>query len=133
LNKHAIDVDTAETVAGVVRLVRQAAVVAWAAAYRAGAESPEQPFALGVDRAADQARHLVTDRTDVDGLVPVGDEPAGVLRPAELLLRRLAPIAASNAFYDLRPTVVGAFFYGNYDKFSSPQRATLFPTKLWSL
>jgi hypothetical protein len=128
LNEHAIDVDTAETLAGVVRLLRQAAVVARAAADRAGPESPEQLFALGVD----QARHLVQDGTEVDGSVPVGDEPAGVLRPAELLLRRLAPTAASNAFHDLRDTVIGAFFYGDNGKFFSPPGATLFPAKFWS-
>ena len=67
---------------------------AWAAADRAGAGSPGQLFALGVDLAADQARYLVPDGTDIDGPVPVGDEPAGLLRSAELLLRGLAPIAA---------------------------------------
>jgi hypothetical protein len=54
LDKHAMDVDTAETVAGVVRLLRRASVVAWAAADRAGAGSPGQLFALGLDLAADQ-------------------------------------------------------------------------------
>ena len=68
--------------------------MAWAAADRAGAESPEQLFALGVDLAAEQARHLVRDGTDVDGSVPDGDGPAGLLSPAELLLRHLAPIGA---------------------------------------
>jgi pyruvate/2-oxoglutarate dehydrogenase complex dihydrolipoamide acyltransferase (E2) component len=91
LNKHAMDVDTAETLAGVVRLIRQAAVLAWAAADRAAAGSAAQLFALGVDLAADQARHLVPDGADIDGPVPVGDEPAGLLRSAELLLRRLEP------------------------------------------
>jgi len=105
LNKHAMDVDTAETLVG-ARLIRQAPVQAWAAADRAGAESPEQLFALGVDLAAEQARHLVRDGTDVDGSVPDGDGPAGLLSPAELLLRRLAPIGASDAFHDLRATVV---------------------------
>jgi hypothetical protein len=80
LNKHAMDVDTAETLAGVVRLIRQAAVLAWAAADRAAAGSAAQLFALGVDLAADQARHLVPDGADIDGPVPVGDEPA----PAEV-------------------------------------------------
>jgi hypothetical protein len=105
LSKHAIDVDTAETLAGVVRLIRQAAVLAWAAADRAGAGSAAQLFALGVDLAADQARHLVSAGTDIEGPVPVGDEPAALLRSAELLLRRLAPIAAVDAVDDLRATV----------------------------
>jgi hypothetical protein len=65
LDKHLMDVDTAETIAGVVRLLRQAAVLVWAAADRAGAGSPVQLFALGMDLAADQARHLVPDGTDI--------------------------------------------------------------------
>jgi hypothetical protein len=84
-----MDVDTAETLAGVVRLLRQAAVLAWAASDRPRAGSPGQLFALGVDLAADQARHLFPDGSDIDGPMPVGDEPAGRLRSAELLLRRL--------------------------------------------
>jgi hypothetical protein len=62
-------------------------------------------FALGVDLAADQARHLIPDGTEIDGPVPVGDEPAGLLRSAELLLRRVPPIAPSDAVDDLRATV----------------------------
>ena len=74
------DVDTAETFAGVVGLFRQAALRAWAATDRAGARSPGQPFAFGVDLAADQARHLFPNGTDIDGPVPVGGGPAGLLR-----------------------------------------------------
>jgi hypothetical protein len=113
LDKHAMDVDAAETVAGVVRLLRQAAVLAWAAADRAGAGSPVQLFALGVDLAADQARHLVPNGTEIDGPVPVGGEPAGLLRSAELLRRRLAPIAASDALDDLRTTVAELVWEAN--------------------
>jgi uncharacterized protein len=40
-------------------------------------------FAFGVDLAADQARDLVPDVIDIDGLVPVGGETAGLLRSAE--------------------------------------------------
>jgi hypothetical protein len=113
LDKHAMDVDTAETLAGVVRLLRQAAVLAWAAADRAGAGSPGQLCALGIDLAADQARHLVPDGTEIDGPVPVGDEPASLLRSAELLLRRLAPLAASDAVDDLRATVADLVWEAN--------------------
>ena len=78
-----MDVDTAETRAGVVGLLRQAALRAWAATDRAGARSPGQLFAFGVDLAADQGRHLVLDGTGIDGLVPVGGEHAGLPRSAE--------------------------------------------------
>jgi hypothetical protein len=110
---HAMDVDTAETLAGVVRLLRQAAVVAWAAADRAGAGSPGQLCALGIDLAADQAWHLVPEGTEIDGPVPVGYESAGLLRSAELLLRRLPPIAASDALDDLRATVADLAWEAN--------------------
>src|SRR5829696_2604543 len=43
------------------------------------------------------------DGDDIDGPVPVGDEPAGLLRSAELLLRHLAPIAASDVLDDFGP------------------------------
>jgi len=113
LNKHAMDVDTAETLAGVVRLLRQAAVLAWALADRAGVGSPGQLFALGVDLAADQAGYLVPDGTEIDGPVPVGDEPASLLRSAEVLLRGLAPMAASDALDDLRATVADLVWEAN--------------------
>jgi hypothetical protein len=113
LDKHAMDVDTAETLASVVRLLRRAAVLAWAGADRAGTGSAWQLFALGIDLAADQARHLVLDGTEIEGPVPVGDEPAGVLRSAELLLRRIAPMAASDAFDDLRATVADLVWEAN--------------------
>jgi hypothetical protein len=80
LDKHAMDVDTAGTLAGVVRLLRQAALRACAATDRAGARSPGQLFAFGVDLAADQARE---DVINIDGPVPSCGEPAGLLRSAE--------------------------------------------------
>jgi hypothetical protein len=113
LDKHAMDVDTAETLAGVVRLLRQAAVLAWAAADRARAGSPGQLVALGVDLAADQAQQVLPDGTDIDGPVPFGDQPAGLLRSAELLLRRLAPTGGSDAVDDLRATVADLVWEAN--------------------
>src|SRR5215218_5160840 len=85
-----MDADTAETVAGVVRLLRRAAELVWAAADAEGAGSPRQLLALGIDLAADEARNLLPDAIPVDGPVPVGDEPAALLWSAEQLLRRIA-------------------------------------------
>ena len=113
MDKYAMDVDTAETLAGVVRLLRQAAVLAWAAGDCAGAGSAAQLVALGADLAADQARHLVPDGIEIDGPMPVGDEPAGLLRSAELLLRRLAPTAALETVDDLRATVADLVWEAN--------------------
>ena len=81
-----MDVDTAETLAGVMRLLQQAAVLAWAAADRAGGASPGQLFALGVDLAADQARQLVPGGTDgasrrrTGGPAEVGGVPTAASR-----------------------------------------------------
>src|SRR5215217_4284425 len=66
-----MDVDTAETLAGVVRLLRRAAELVWAAADAEGAGSPRQVLALGIDLAADEARNLLPDAIAVDGPVPV--------------------------------------------------------------
>ena len=86
-----MDADTAETLAGVVRLLRRAAELVWAAADAEGAGSPRQVLGLGIDLAADEARNLLPDAIAVDGPVPIGDEPAGLLRSAEQLLRRMTP------------------------------------------
>jgi hypothetical protein len=69
--------------------------------------------ALGVDLAADKAQGLVPDGTDIDGPVPAGGEPAGLLRSAEVLLRRIAPIAAWEALDDLRDTVADLVWEAN--------------------
>ncbi len=70
-----LDADTAESVAGVVRLLRRAAVLAWEQVDAHGPGSPRQVFALGIDLAADEARNLLDHHVSVDGPVPVG-QPA---------------------------------------------------------
>jgi hypothetical protein len=80
-----MDADTAETPAGVVRLLRRAAELVWA--------------------AADEARNVLPDAIAVQGPVPVGDEPAGLLRSAEQLLRRIDTPGASAAVHGLRARV----------------------------
>jgi hypothetical protein len=89
MSRQRMDADTAETLAGVVRLLCRAAELVWAAVDADGAGSPRQVFGLGIDLAADKARNLLPDAMPVDGPVPVGDEPAGLLRSAEQLLRRV--------------------------------------------
>jgi hypothetical protein len=68
-----MDADTAETLAGVVWLLRRAAELVWAAADTEGVGSPLQVLALGIDLAADEARNVLPDAVAVDGPVPVGD------------------------------------------------------------
>ena len=108
-----VDADTAETLAGVVRLLRRAAELVWAAVDAEGAGSPRQVIGLGIDLAADQARNLLPDAISVDGPVPVGDEPAGLLRSAEELLRRVATPGAGTGVHALRAQVAGLLWEAN--------------------
>jgi hypothetical protein len=84
-----MDADTPETLAGVVRLLRRAAELVWAAVDADSAGSPRQALALGIDLAADEARNLLPAAVATDGPVPVGHESAGLLRSAEQLLWRI--------------------------------------------
>jgi hypothetical protein len=51
-----MDAETAETLAGVVRLLRRAAELAWAGVDAEGAGSSRQVLGLGIDLAADEVR-----------------------------------------------------------------------------
>ena len=108
-----MDADTAETLAGVVRLLRRAAELVWAAVDAEGAGSPRQVLALGIDLAADEARNLLPDAIAVEGPVPVGDETAGLLRSAEQLLRRIDTPGAGAALRGLRARVAGLVWEAN--------------------
>ena len=108
-----MDADTAETVAGVIRLLRRAAELVWAAADAEGAGSPRQLLALGIDLATDDARNLLPDAMLVDGIVPVGDEPAGLLWSAERLLRRIATPGAWIGLDGLRTVVADLLWEAN--------------------
>jgi hypothetical protein len=55
-----MDADTAETLAGVVGLLRWAAELVWAAADAEGVESPRQVLGLGIDLAGDVGSLLPT-------------------------------------------------------------------------
>jgi hypothetical protein len=108
-----MDADTAETVAGVIRLLRRAAELVWAAADAEGAGSPRQLLALGIDLAADDARNLLPDVISVEGPVPVGDEPAALLRSAERLLGRIATPRAWTGLDGLRTRVADLLWEAN--------------------
>jgi hypothetical protein len=84
-----IDAEVVETVAGVVRLLRRAAELAWTQADAAGPRSSRQLLALGIDAAADEASGLLPRRARLDGPTPVGDNSAELLASAEELLRRI--------------------------------------------
>src|SRR5215211_2677306 len=108
-----MDADNHETLAGAVRLLRRAAELVWAAADAEGAGSPRQLLALGIDLAADEARNLLPDAVAVGGPVPVGEEPAGLLRSAEQLLRRIDTPGAGAAVHGLRARVAGLVWEAN--------------------
>jgi hypothetical protein len=108
-----MDADTAETVAGVVRLLRRAAELVWAAVDIEGAGSSRQLLALGIDLAADEARNLLPDAIQVDGPVPVGQEPAALLGSAERLLRRIAAPAVGAGLAGVRTRVADLLWEAN--------------------
>lgn len=108
-----MDAETAESVAGVVRLLRRAAELAWAQADDQGPGSPRQVFALGVDLAADEARNLLDDQVPVEGPVPVGEDPAGLLRSAEQLLRRIGLAGAPVELHHLQTLVLELVWEAN--------------------
>ena len=66
-----LDVEVVETVAGVVRLLRRAAELAWAQA-EGGPRSSRQLFALGIDSAADEASSLLPAGLGWTGLGQLG-------------------------------------------------------------
>ena len=107
-----MDADTAESTAGVVRLLRRAAELAWDQADLQGPGSPRQLLALGIDLAADEARNLVPDAVNLEGPMPVGEDPAG-LRSAEQLLRHLCVAGASARLHNLRARVVALVWEAN--------------------
>lgn len=100
-----LDADTAESVAGVVRLLWRAAVLVWARADGQGARSSLQLLALGIDAVADEARNLLPVTIDVNGPVPAGDDAAGMLLSAERLLHHLTLAGAPTALEDVRARV----------------------------
>ena len=94
-----MDSETAETLAGVVRLLRRAGELAWIRAEAGGPRSSRQLVALGIDLVAGEVRNLLPDGVEVAGPTPVGDDPVGLLRSAEQLLGTVAdvPVAKDTA------------------------------------
>ena len=89
MNEPGMDAETAETLAGVVRLLRRASDLAWARAETEGPRSPRQLTALGIDLVAEETRNLLPDGVNVSGPTPAGVDEVGLLRSAE-------PVAGHN-------------------------------------
>jgi hypothetical protein len=108
-----MDAETAEATAGVMRLLRRAAELAWDQADLHGPGSPRQLWALSIDLAADEARNLVPDTVNLEGPMPVGEDPAGLLRSAEHLLGHLCVAGAAARLHNLRARVVALVWEAN--------------------
>ena len=113
MSRQRMDADAAETLAAVVRLLRRAAELVWAAVDAEDARSARQLLGLGIDLAADEPRNMLPDARPVDGPVPVGDEPSGLLRSAEQLLRRVTTTGAGTGLYGLRAQVADLVWEAN--------------------
>jgi hypothetical protein len=90
-----VDGETAETLAGVVRLVRRAGQLAWMRADAEGPRSSRQLVALGIDLAAEEIRNLLPDSVEMAGPTPVGNDEVGLLRSAEQLLGTIIGVPAA--------------------------------------
>jgi hypothetical protein len=96
-----LDAEVVETLAGVARLLRRAAELAWTQADAIGPRSSHQLLALGIDSAAG----LLPRRPRLDGPTPVGDNPAELLASAEQLMRRICVLGAPSRLPGLRALV----------------------------
>lgn len=100
-----LDAEVVETVAGVVRLLRRAAELAWVLAEESGPRSSRQLLALGIDSAADRASSLLPRRARLEGPTPVGQNPAELLTSAEHLLQQICLEGAPSQLLSLRALV----------------------------
>jgi hypothetical protein len=100
-----MDAEVVETVAGVARLLRRAAELAWLRSDAAGPRSWHQLLALGIDSAAEEALRVLPCRARLNGPTPAGDNPAELLASAEQLLRRICVVGAPSPLLGLRALV----------------------------
>lgn len=100
-----MDLETARSLAGVVRLLRRAAELVWEQVDASGPGSARQVLALGIDLAGDEAAALLSGTVPVAGPVPVRADPRDLLRSAERLLSLLPTAAAEPAVRSLRVQV----------------------------
>ena len=108
-----MDAESVETVAGVARLLRRAAELAWTQADASGPRSPHQLLALGIESVADEASCLLPRRARLDGPTPVGDDPAQLLASAEQLLRRICVVGAPAELLGLRALIAELVWEAN--------------------
>ena len=81
--------DAGDTLAEVARLLRHAAVRAWARAEAEGPRSPLHLQGLGIHTAACQAVAMLPAGAEMEGHPPAQDDIAQLLRSAEELTRAI--------------------------------------------
>jgi hypothetical protein len=102
-----MNAEVAESLAGVVRLLRRSGALVWGQVSIEGPGSARQLLGVGIDVVVDEAALLLLPAHAAKGPVPVGDNPVRLLRSAEQLLARLnADAPAEPAFDDLRNQVL---------------------------
>ena len=84
-----IDQDAGDTLAAVARLLRHAAVRAWARAEAEGLRSDLHLLGLGIHTASCQAVAMLPVGADLEGHPPAQDDIAQLLRSAEELTRAI--------------------------------------------
>ena len=84
-----IDQDARDTLAAVARLLRHAAVRAWAQAEADGPRSHLHLLGLGIHTASCQAVAMLPTDADLEGQPPVQHDVAQLLRSAEELTRSI--------------------------------------------
>ena len=108
-----MDAEVIETMAGVARLLRRVAELAWTQADAAGPRSSRQLLALEIECAADEASGLLPRRARLDGPTPVGDNLADLLASADQLLRRICVVGAPSRLLGLRALVAELVWEAN--------------------
>jgi len=98
-----IDQDAGDTLAAVARLLRHAAVRAWAQAEVEGPRSPLHLLGLGIHIASCQAVAMLPADADLEGQPPTQDDIGQLLRFAEELTRS---IRVQNQTAGISPLVV---------------------------
>jgi len=98
-----IDQDTGDTLAVAARLLRHAAVRAWAQAEAEGPRSDLHLLGLGIHIASCQAMAMLPADADLEGQPPAQNDVAQLLRSAEDLTRS---IPVQNQTAGISPLVV---------------------------
>jgi hypothetical protein len=89
MSNQTIDQDASDTLAAVSRLLRHAAVCAWAQAEAEGPRSHLHLLGLGIHTASCQAVAMLPADADLEGYSPAQDNVAQLLRSAEELTRSI--------------------------------------------